>query len=173
MKAYIKKMSWVLAVLFLFLHSGCGLLNYNSFKKENGNYIRHYNSCGPDAIQDAMKALENKLISKKNISTEIQSNGNVRRTLIAAIVHHNGLWVTFPSELKKYFSDREYEVTNTTLDSLVEGDVAIVLIKGRIVYGEWHWITWPTYSKEKIKNYYKHTDTSVIKVYKIKKRAAN
>ena len=172
-----KKIAWVLSVWFLFLHSGCGLLNPDSFRTENGYYVRHYNSCAPEAIQDAMKELEDKIISKKSISTEIQDNGNFCRVFLAATIHHNILWVTFPNELKKYFTKRGYKITKTDLKSLKPDDVAIVLIKGRVIHGEWHWITHPTHSKEEIENFYKQqgadASTSIMSVYKIKKEAAN
>ena len=136
---------------------------------EDGYYTRHYYSCGPEAIQDALQELENKFISNKNISHEIQSNGNARRVALT-LIHYNSLWITWPAELVKYFRDRGYKVTTTTLDSLSPEDTAIALIKGRTFRQEWHWITFPTYPKEYIKNYYENksgTPTSVITVYKI------
>tara|TARA_Y100000310_G_C20675993_1_gene813055 strand:- start:1150 stop:1695 length:546 start_codon:yes stop_codon:yes gene_type:complete len=175
-KRVVKTTAWAISVLFLFLNSGCGLLNVGSFQTENGYYIRHYNSCAPKAIRDAMEELENKIISTKSISTEIQDGGNFCRVFFAATIHHNVLWVTFPSELKKYFTERGYGVIKTNLKSLGPDDVAIILVKGRIMHGEWHWITYPTYSKEAIENFYEQKErgsTSVITTYLIKKRAAN
>jgi hypothetical protein len=152
-------------------------LNIDSFQKENGYYIRHYNSCGPEAIQDAMQELEKKIVSTKSISIEIQDNGNLTRSLFATIIHHNVLWVTLPHELKKYFTERNYQVTETSFSELKPTDVAIVLIKGRVLHSEWHWITHPTHSKKEIEKYYQSlglkTPTSIVKVYLIKKRAAN
>jgi hypothetical protein len=171
-KRIAKTTAWAIAVIFLFLNSGCGFLNMNSFNVENGAYIKHYNSCGPNAMQDALRTLEEKYISKKNISTEIQKGGNNTR-LLMALIHHDALLITFPCELKKYFTKRGYKVTTTSLDALKPSDTAIVLIKGVIKKLQWHWISYPTYSKKEIESFYGSEVTSVISVYLIKKKAAN
>ena len=90
-----------------------------------------------------------------------------------ATIHHDAFLITFPCELKKYFTKNGYEVTLTSLEALEPSDVAIVLIKGTVAKLQWHWISYPTYSKERIKNFYGSEDTSVFRVYAIKKRAAN
>jgi hypothetical protein len=161
-----KYIAWTLAVCLL--NVGCAAFHLDKIKKEDGYYIRHYNSCGPDAIQDALRELENEYIATREISRKIQDDGNARRTALT-LIHYNALWITWPAELVKYFRDRGYKVTTTTLDSLSPEDTAIVLIKGRILKQEWHWITFPTNSKKHIKNFYKSFggDTTVMRVYKI------
>ena len=161
-----KCIAWILAVCLL--NVGCAAFHFDKMEKEDGYYTRHYNSCGPDAIQDALRELENQFVSNKKISREIQDNGNARRTTLT-LVHYNALWITWPAELVKYFRDRGYKVTTTTLDSLSPEDTAIVLLKGRMLKQEWHWITFPTNSKKEIRNYYKQFggETSIMKVYKM------
>jgi len=161
-----KYIAWILAVCLL--NVGCAVFHLDKMKKEDGYYIRHYNSCGPDAIQDALRELENQFVTTKEISKEIQDNGNERRTALT-LIHYNALWITWPAELVKFFRDRGYKVTTTTLESLSPEDTAIVLLKGRLLKQEWHWVTFPTNSKKEIRNYYKTCDssTSVITVYKI------
>ena len=161
-----KCIAWILAVCLL--NVGCAVFHLEKMEKEDGYYIRHYNSCGPDAIQDALRELENQFVTTKEISKEIQDNGNVQRTALT-LIHYNALWITWPAELVKYFRDRGYKVTITALELLSPEDTAIVLIKGRILKQEWHWITFPTNSKETIKNFYKAFggSTSVMTVYKI------
>lgn len=171
-KRILKTTAWAVAVIFLFLNSGCGIFNINSFNKENGVYVKHYDSCGPDSIQDALRSLEKKYISTKSISTEIQKSGSLSRVVMATI-HHDAFLITFPCELKKYFTKRNYEVTLISLEALKPSDTAIILIKGAITRLQWHWISYPTYSKERIKSFYGSEDTSVLKVYLIKKKAAN
>lgn len=161
-----KYIAWTLAVCLL--NVGCAVFHLDKMEKEDGYYIRHYNSCGPDAIQDALRELENEYIATREISRKIQDDGNARRTALT-LIHYNALWITWPAELVKYFRDRGYKVTTTTLDSLSPEDTAIVLLKGRILKQEWHWITFPTNSKKQIKNFYKSFDeeTTVMRVYKI------
>ena len=165
-----KWIAWAMAICFL--NISCAIFHPEKVKKEDGYYIRHYYSCGPDAIQDALSQLENQFISNEEISREIQDNGNARRSALT-LIHYNSTWITWPAELVKYFRDRGYKVTTTDLNSLSPEDTAIVLLKGRVLKGEWHWITYPTYSKEHIQNYYQKFggSTSVMVVYKIEKAA--
>ena len=165
-----KWIAWALAICLL--NIGCAVFHQDKLTKENGYYTRHYHSCGPDAIQDALRHLEERYVPNEEISHKIQDNGNSRRTALT-LIHYNALWITWPAELVKYFRDRGYKVTTTTLDSLSPEDTAIVLLKGRMLKGEWHWITYPTYPKEEIKNYYKNFGgpTVVMTVYKIEKAA--
>ena len=159
-----KWLAWALAISFIFLNTSCGLLHKEKFKKEDGLYIRHYQSCGPDSIQDAILKLERKLVSRKSISQDIQSTGNISRLLLASF-DYRALEITFPCELKKYLNKKGYNIQEVSFDSLKEGDVAIVLIKGPNLLKQWHWITYPTHSKEYIKNFF--SSTEVISVLKI------
>ena len=159
-----KWLAWGLAISFIFLNTSCGLLHKEKFKKEDGLYIRHYYSCGPGSIQDAILKLERKLVSRKSISQDIQSTGNISRLLLASF-DYRALEITFPCELKKYLNKKGYNIQEVSFDSLKEGDVAIVLVRGSNLLKEWHWITYPTHSKEYIKNFF--SSTKVISVLKI------
>jgi len=162
-----KSLVYLMAVALL--NHGCAVFHPDKLEREDGYYIRHFNSCGPDAIQDALIELEG-YVTCKEISKKIQDNGNGRRVALT-LIHYNALWITWPAELKKYFTDKGYKVTATTLDLLTQNDVAIVLIKGSAIKQQWHWITHPTYSIDKIKNYYESVgeSTAVLSVYKITK----
>ena len=166
----MKCIAWAIAISLT--NISCAVFHTDKLKKEDGYYIRHYYSCGPDAIQDALSQLENQFVSNKEISRKIQDNGNARRSALT-LVHYNSLWITWPAEIVKYFRDRGYKVTTTNLDSLSPEDTAIALVKGRTLRQEWHWITYPTHSKDKIKNYYKQFGgpSSIMTVYKIEKAA--
>ena len=159
-----KWLAWVLAICFIFLNSSCGVFHKEKFKKEEGFYVRHYHSCGPDSIQDAIIQIEKKLVSRESISKDIQSTGNGSRLLLASL-NYKALEITFPCELKKYLNKRGYNLEEADFDSLKEGDVAIVLIKGSNPFNEWHWATYPTHSKEYIKNFF--SSTKVVSVLKI------
>ena len=98
-----KWLAWALAISFIFLNTSCGLLHKEKFKKEDGLYIRHYYSCGPGSIQDAILKLERKLVRRESISKDIQSSGNTSRLLLASL-DYRALEITFPCELKKYLN---------------------------------------------------------------------
>jgi len=169
----------VYALSVMLLNQGCAVFHPDKLKTENGYYERHFNSCGPVAIRQALNEYDAKLgivyvrepYLLKEISKEIQKNGNGRR-LALTIVHYDALEITWPAELKKCFTSRGYKVTVATLDSLGADDIAIALIHGSILKLQWHWITYPTYTVEQIKNFYKtiKRETSVIIVYKIEKK---
>ena len=82
----IKWLAWVLAVCFLFLNPGCAIFHPEEFAKEDGYYAKHFYSCGPNAIQDVLLNIERKLVSRKSISKEIQSTGNVSRFILASFI---------------------------------------------------------------------------------------
>jgi len=159
-----KWLAWVLAISFIFLNASCGVFHKEKFKKEDGFYVRHYHSCGPDSIQDAILQIEKKLVSRKSISKDIQSTGNGSRLVLASL-NYRALEITFPCELKKYLKKRGYKLEEVSMESLGKDDVAIVLIKGSNPFKQWHWITYPTYSKEYIKNFF--SSTKVVTVIKL------
>jgi len=161
-----KWLAWVLAVCFLFLNPGCAIFHPKEFAKEDGYYLKHFYSCGPDAIQDALLNIERKFTSRKSISKEIQATGNTSRFILASI-NHDALEITFPCEIKKYFNSKGYEVTKIDFESLKDTDVAIILIKGEKFLRQWHWVTYPTYSKKYIQNMFGGS-TSIVSVYRIR-----
>ncbi len=174
-KPILKK--YVYAVFFcaLFLHSGCGLLNEGTFAKdETGAYTRHFWSCGPQAIQSSMDELRKRhqlkcsFLSDAEISKEIQKNGNIRRFTLA-IFDKRAMAITWPLEIKKYFNKRGYDLVKEDFNSLTEKDIAIILIRKGLNY---HWVTYPTYTKKYIQNFF-GSSTKVVNTYIIKKRAAN
>ena len=159
-------MAWALSVCFLFLNTSCAILNTEEFRRDGRYYINHFNSCGPKAIQNTIKAIENEFVSRESISKDIQNTGNATRLILASI-NHEALEITFPCELKNHLTKKGYKIKEVSFDSLGEGDVAIVLIRGSNVFKDWHWISYPTYSKEYIKKFY--ASTEVVKVYLITK----
>ena len=157
--------AWVLAICFILLNPGCAVFHKEEFTKRDGHYIKHFNSCGPKAIQQAILKIEKELVSRESISKNIQSTGNVSRLVLASI-NYEALEITFPCEIKKYLKNKGYKIKEVSFESLKKGDVAIVLIRGGSFFKEWHWITYPTYSKTHIKNYFP-SKTKIISVLKI------
>ena len=168
-KPILKKCVYVVSFCALFLHSGCGLLNEGTFAKdETGAYTRHFWSCGPNAISDVLYQLNNSYISDAEISKEIQKNGNIRRFTLA-IFDKRAMAITWPSEIKKYFTKRNLTLTKVSFNSIKENDIAIVLVRKGLNY---HWVTYPTYTKRYIQNFF-GSSTKIVESYIIKKRAAN
>jgi len=155
----------------LFIHSGCGIFTKGTFSKdETGAYVRHFYSCGPQAIRDVMNEFKEKhqleypYYSDAQISREIQESGNLSRFTLA-VFDERAMAITWPTELRKYFTKRGFTFTETSFNSLQKNDIAIVLIKKGLSY---HWITYPTHTKKYIKNFY-GSSTKLIKTYIIKK----
>ena len=160
--------AYVISFCTLFLYSGCGALNQGTFAKdETGAYTRHFWSCGPKAISDVMHQLKKSYHSDVEISREIQKNGNIRRFTLS-VFNQRAMAITWPSEIKKYFHKRDLDLVKANFNSLTEKDPAIILIKKGLTY---HWITFPTYTKEHIQNFF-GTSTKIVETYLIKKRAA-
>ena len=160
--------AYVISFCTLFLYSGCGALNQGTFAKdETGAYTRHFWSCGPKAISDVMHQLKKSYHSDVEISREIQKNGNIRRFTLS-VFNQRAMAITWPSEIKKYFNKRDLILTKVNFNSLTEKDPAIILIKKGLTY---HWITFPTYTKGHIQNFF-GTSTKIVETYLIKKRAA-
>ena len=158
----------VISFCALFLHSGCGALNQGTFTKDKtGAYTRHFWSCGPQAISDAMHQLKKTYYSDAEISREIQRNGNIRRFTLS-VFNQRAMAITWPSEIKEYFHERGFNLVKASFNSLTEKDTAIILIKNGLTY---HWITFPAYTKEHIQNFF-GTSTKIVETYLIKKRAA-
>jgi hypothetical protein len=168
-KPILKMCACAISFCTLFLYSGCGALNQGTFTKdETGAYTRHFWSCGPKAISDVMHQLKKSYHSDVEISREIQSNGNIRRFTLS-VFNERAMAITWPSEIKKYFHKRDLDLVKANFNSLTEKDTAIVLVKNGLTY---HWITFPTYTKEYIQNFF-GTSTGIVESYLIKKRAAN
>ena len=53
------------------------------------------------------------------------------------------------------------------INKLKEGDIAVVLIKGKTLKGEWHWMCFPYHDVETIKKWY-GKNTVVKDVYLLK-----
>ena len=139
-----------LALTLVSLSMGCGALK-SSRLPSNQNERQHIMSCGPEAIHNAVYELNLnghniQSVSLTDISNELKRKNKcsaITRDVMSLFVYKSKR-VTFPCEIKKYFTDRGFKVeTLKGLSELKQGDVAIVLIrqKGTLSY---HWITYPT-----------------------------
>ena len=129
--------------------------------REQGYELCHLESCGPQAISDAYKEL-GKTVAPFFIGKEIQDKASIDYREILSAVHHDFSKITCPPELLSYLKYKGFEIK--AVDSLNEvgvGDVAIVLIRGKSDLRDWHYITYPTYSKREIRKYF--GDRTIIK----------
>jgi len=157
---------WVIALTLL--NIGCIAFHPESLKKDSsGYYIKHYDSCGPVALEQAFRALGEKSASRTKISRSIQDGGNTIRHLMM-LVHHDTILVSTPKEMKDVCNKYGYQMVEIKeFDNLnPKKDVAIVLLFGNILKGESHWASYP--HAENIKNWF-GPNTSISKVYLLKK----
>ena len=149
------------------LNFGCVFFHPESLETDtDGYYIRHFHSCGPRALKKAFGEL-NVYVTEEELSKEIQSSGNLTRTLLT-LIHHETVSATFPSEIKKTCLTYGYKVNKVkSLNNLdTKKDIAIVLVTGNILKGEAHWVCFPVDGN--IENYF-GKNTKISKIYLLKK----
>lgn len=151
------------------LNFGCVAFHPESLKKDSlGYHIRHYDSCGPRALERAFKNLGEEHIDRAEISRKIQDTGNITRYLMM-VIHHDTILVTLPYEMKNVCKKYGYKMVETdkSIDELnIKKDVAIILLFGNIIKGESHWASYP-HDKD-IKNWF-GSNTSISKIFLLEK----
>lgn len=164
-KRLSKVLIWIIAISLL--NYGCIAFHPKSAAKDElGYFVKHYKSCGVLALRMA-RANFNDHAKLKEISREIQNTGNLSRALLS-LAHHDSFDITWPHEIKNHLNKHGYKVREINdFESLKEGDTAIVLIKGRFLSQEWHWMCYP--NGHNIETYFGE-GTKIIKIYLIEKR---
>ena len=154
---------------------GCGIIS--PYKKNSeGFYEKHYNCCGPVALEAALNAyaikhgtLHKRAWNRKELSQEIQSNGITGKKFLA-FFDKDAICITWPSEIKKVVNKKGYElITVDDIDSLdPQKDIAIVLIHGKFFSQEYHWVVYPL---DDVKDFYgKKTVIDTIYLLKWKRK---
>ncbi len=168
MKPTLRKYVLPFILLLLILFCGCGALKQGTFVTDHsGAFKGHYISCGPKAIGNALKEFShlNLTYSDIEISREIQKSGNLTR-VIMSVFSQEAMEITWPHELVNFLTSKDFIVEEIEFNDLKAGDVAIVLIKKD--FHTYHWIAYPTSSKETIKNFF-HPTNKIVKTLVIKK----
>lgn len=170
----IIKHIWVTTVVIL-LCSGCGIFNRPHVDK-SGYYTNHYNSCGPKALVEALTEymvyndLDYDIPTKRQISRIIQDNSSMldgRKCL--TFISKDAVEITWPHEMKEIVALFGLQMDRLdSIDELKKNDVGIILIHRRGTF-DYHWICWPSYSKDTIMNYYGTSSTSINTVYILKR----
>ena len=120
------------------LFTGCGI-----FQK---NRSLHYDSCGPDALYDAMIRLDFRT-SKIRISKEILKDQKCYSLLreVLAIFDSQAKEITFPQEIKDHLRKNGIKVTvlhPSEFASLTYDKTAIVLVHQKNTLN-YHWACFP------------------------------
>jgi len=158
----------LLVMSFCLLNYGCVIFHPEQLKTdEDGHYLNHFYSCGPRALQKAFNEFNIK-VHEKELSKEIQSSGNLTRTLLT-LIHYETAQITFPCEIKKICSEYGYQVNKAqSLEDLdPQKDIALVLVVGNVLKGEAHWVCFPV--DKNITNYF-GKNTKIDKIYLLKKK---
>jgi hypothetical protein len=143
---------WLIAICLL--NTSCIVFHPEQFERDElGYYINHYRACGPVALEKAFEALGDDSASRVSLSREIQEDGNALRHFLS-LLHYDGLLISLPNELKTICEKHGYKVTEIdSLDKLsLEEDIALVLVWGKILKREAHWLVFPIDTK--IKDWY-------------------
>jgi hypothetical protein len=145
----MKKLALIISVLLL--NPGCSVFHLGKLSDT------HQESCGPKAVRDALHEIHKDIrwkkdpFSKKEISQEIQKSGNLSRIFLSTF-NYSAFEITWPCEIEKYFNKRNinFKKINKIQDIKDLNKTVIFLVKGATLRGEWHWITFPTYSLDYI-----------------------
>ena len=148
----------LLVISFLFT-SGCGILN-PPHKDELGFYTRHYYSCGPVAVQEALERYCEKngikfkrAITAKQISQDIQRNSppfiiNKRKLLI--ILDREAAGITWPFEIKLACQKYGVKLTKVHPNQLYlrnrPNATYIVLVHKKWTIDTYHWYAYPNHA---------------------------
>ena len=142
----------ILFLVILLWTPSCALFHLDKLED------KHRRSCGPEALNDVLNCIkgvdwkEYDLKKSEKISKEIRKNGDISRILLGSF-NQNAFEITWPSEIETYLESKniKFKKVKDPTEKEIEGKTVIFLCKGSILKGEWHWITFPTYSLEHIK----------------------
>jgi hypothetical protein len=153
---------------------GCGTIN--PYKKNpQGFYEKHYNCCGPVALEKAINRYYAKRgivfaknpAPRKEISQRIQSEGMAIKECLS-FFNRDAICITWPDEIKKTAKKYGFDIVSVddikTLDPTK--DLALVLIHGKFFSKQYHWVVYPL---DDVENFYgKKTVIDLIYVLKWK-----
>ena len=160
--------------LFCLLFSGCGILN-PAAKDKNGYYVRHFDSCGPKAMEEAINEYyrQQGVIFTKNpapreeISKGIQDSGQLFKKILS-LLDREIVCVTWSWEMKSAAKKYGFELVNIKDFKKLDHtkDVALILVHGKFFSSQWHWMCYPI--NDNIEHFF-GPDTKIDKIYLLKK----
>lgn len=157
-----------ITIVLVIMSTGCGVLKPPH--KANGYYTSHFNSCGPDAIHEAIQhyAKRNGMHLKqipptREISKRIQDTKSVVDGRVAmSLLHRDFIAITWPHEIVEVCEQYGFKVTQLSgIDQLKPNDTGIVLIHKRmsLVY---HWVCYPV---DRVSDFYGDDRTAVLDIF--------
>ncbi len=154
---------------------GCHISSPNLKKDSDGYFVKHYNACGPIALEKAINEYyarsgaepAKKPAARKKISQTIQDSGFVSRQLLS-FFNPTAVNITWPSEIVDVLDKYGLEIVKLKkIDELdTKKDIAIVLIHGKFFTQQYHWVVYPI---DKVKTFW-GKDTVIDLIYLIKKK---
>ena len=154
---------------------GCHISSPNLKKDSDGYFVKHYNACGPIALEKAIneyyarKEAEpaRKPAARKQISQTIQDSGFASRRLLS-FFNPTAINITWPSEIVDILDKYELEIVKLKkIDQLdKKKDIAIVLIRGKFFTEQYHWVVYPI---DNVKSFW-GKNTVIDSIYLIKKK---
>ena len=170
-----KKLLWIFALLFAIspLFSGCGIF-YPPEKDVNGYYIKHFRCCGPTAIEKAFaeynrraRIINKRHISSREISEQIQDAGIPLKRFLS-FFDRGVICVTWSWEMEKVVGKYGFKLLDVDkFESLDPSkNIAFILVRGRFVSQDWHWMCYPV--DKNIKSYF-GSKTKIDKILLLKK----
>ena len=146
-----------LLIISFLLITGCGIL-HPPHKDQLGFYTKHYYSCGPVAVKDALERyfkVNNIIrpayvITSKEISQHIQRDAppfifNKRKLLI--IFHREAAGITWPNEIKTACQKYGVKLTEVHPSELWKrhnpNATYIVLVHKKWTLDSYHWYAYP------------------------------
>ncbi len=150
--------------------SGCGLFHKPTTKEEVWSKLGidslHFQSCGPQSLSELHEHFGEEM-TMQMVSINLQEHRPVNVFKLLGLVETEFRRITCPPELRSYLKRNGFAYERVEYEDLIDGDFAIVLLKGYDDLHEWHWATWPNDSS-KIPTFFKDY-TKIITTYKITK----
>ena len=154
---------------------GCHISSPNLKKDSDGYFVKHYNACGPIALEKAINEYyahkgvnpARKPAARKQISRTIQDSGFASRRLLS-FFSPTAVNITWPSEIVDVLNKHGFEIVKLkNLNQLnKEKDIAIVLIRGKFFTEQYHWVVYPI---DNVKSFW-GKNTVIDSIYLIKKK---
>ena len=155
---------------------GCHISSPNLKKDSDGYFVKHYNACGPIALEKAINEYyfrkqagltKSSVISRKELSRQIQDSGFASRRLLS-LINSGAISITWPCEIKDILNKHGFEIVKLkNLKELnKEKDIAIILIHGKFFTNEYHWLVYPV---DNIKDFFGE-NTVIDLIYLIRKK---
>jgi len=156
------------------IFTGCGIF-HPPIKDKNGYYIRHFDCCGPRSIEAAINEYYRKqgIVFAKNpapqkeISKRIQDEGQLFKSLLA-LFDREAVCVTWSWEMKKVVKKYGFQLVSVNDFKKLDPnkDIALVLVYGKFISSEWHWMCYPV--DHNIETFF-GPNTKIDKIYLLKK----